>query len=670
MIELLQSTASSSARTGRKRGSSMQAREMPACAVSMAPHHSSRSYAEVHREGSFTVEETILSSSGADDDDASGDLHERSNSDDELEPTEESCCSTSSNDSSNDHTSRSAQDEDGYRCSDNSDEPGLWRPEASNAREQQSPYYDTHVDIGHETSLVSNTTHCVYPQPSHRKDASTLREEHRVPDAGLFLPSTEKSALLQSSVPRVSRGSSADSTLNYSDHHSVNDDPNTNRPHRHVAATLPCLSNLVSLVRLSRLLVIAGSLDEFRAKCVSTTPRITNLGTTRLPSEAVESDAVAEAGAEGLLESSGLVQNRKCVDQQGDEDASGRERRGLLRVKSTVRQVSTLPRCERAGDHHHKEEERARRSRRKLWTPGTTDAKVTEAEARLFPAATGGQLAVRPRRSAVGHPRAPLCARPPLSSSSLPSQPVVSHSTPSKQPLGTTTVASELTVFTSPTPRPPYKPTCPVPELTATAGNVLVLPPEAESTAAVGPSTTMLLMTNPGTTSSERPKKRTLIVIDGSNVAHRHGSATSKKFSSAGIQITLDYYLKRGFDAIAFVPEYVTSYKDVGDNRRLQKAGVKGNTASKIPDDVQLLRDLSDQGLLITTPPQDYDDSYIIQYAMNHGGFIVSNDRYRDHKRKESSEVRRWLKSHLISFTFISDEFMPNPDFVFPDDNV
>lgn len=118
--------------------------------------------------------------------------------------------------------------------------------------------------------------------------------------------------------------------------------------------------------------------------------------------------------------------------------------------------------------------------------------------------------------------------------------------------------------------------------------------------------------------------------------------------------------------AIAFVPEYVTSYKDVGDNKRLQKSGVKANTASKIPDDIQLLRDLSDQGLLITTPPQDYDDSYIIQYAMNHGGFIVSNDRFRDHKRKESSKVRNWLKTHLISFTFILDEFMPNPDFVFP----
>lgn len=37
--------------------------------------------------------------------------------------------------------------------------------------------------------------------------------------------------------------------------------------HQHLEAETPCLSNLVSLVRLSRLLVIAGTLDEFRLKC-------------------------------------------------------------------------------------------------------------------------------------------------------------------------------------------------------------------------------------------------------------------------------------------------------------------------------------------------------------------------------------------------------------------
>lgn len=42
------------------------------------------------------------------------------------------------------------------------------------------------------------------------------------------------------------------------------------------------------------------------------------------------------------------------------------------------------------------------------------------------------------------------------------------------------------------------------------------------------------------------PKR--LIVIDGSNVAHRYGGLLVKKFSSQGIQIAVDYYLSRGFE--------------------------------------------------------------------------------------------------------------------------
>ena len=29
-------------------------------------------------------------------------------------------------------------------------------------------------------------------------------------------------------------------------------------------------------------------------------------------------------------------------------------------------------------------------------------------------------------------------------------------------------------------------------------------------------------------------------------------------------------------------------------------------------------------------------------------------------------EADAWRRSHLISYTFIADEFLPNPEFVFP----
>lgn len=61
------------------------------------------------------------------------------------------------------------------------------------------------------------------------------------------------------------------------------------------------------------------------------------------------------------------------------------------------------------------------------------------------------------------------------------------------------------------------------------------------------------------------------------------------------------------------------------------------------------------------------DDSYCLEYARSHDAFLVSNDRYRDQFERitsgsERSDLRAWLKSHLVSFTFVSDEFLPNPD--------
>lgn len=48
--------------------------------------------------------------------------------------------------------------------------------------------------------------------------------------------------------------------------------------------------------------------------------------------------------------------------------------------------------------------------------------------------------------------------------------------------------------------------------------------------------------------------------------------------------------------------------------------------------------------------------------------------RYNDHIDKQKTEKdkaqdRRFIRDHCISFTFVRDEFMPNPDFVFPQDH-
>lgn len=58
---------------------------------------------------------------------------------------------------------------------------------------------------------------------------------------------------------------------------------------------------------------------------------------------------------------------------------------------------------------------------------------------------------------------------------------------------------------------------------------------------------------------------------------------------------------------------------------------------------------------MVSTPSQDYDDSYCISYARRENAFIVTNDKFRDYMRKletnpntNSAEIvnreKVWLK--------------------------
>jgi hypothetical protein len=60
-------------------------------------------------------------------------------------------------------------------------------------------------------------------------------------------------------------------------------------------------------------------------------------------------------------------------------------------------------------------------------------------------------------------------------------------------------------------------------------------------------------------------------------------------------------------------------------------------------------------GVMVSTPSQDYDDSYCISYARRENAFIVTNDKFRDYMRKletnpssnDPESVKRekaWLK--------------------------
>ncbi|KAL4086359.1 hypothetical protein PRIC1_014486 [Phytophthora ramorum] len=159
-----------------------------------------------------------------------------------------------------------------------------------------------------------------------------------------------------------------------------------------------------------------------------------------------------------------------------------------------------------------------------------------------------------------------------------------------------------------------------------------------------------------------------LIVIDAPNVAMRHGKG--KLFSCAGIELAVKYFQVLGHRVVAFIPDYMLQSDE---ERALRQEQGEVLTAAKIPDDVALLEHLVHKGVLIPTPPQDYDDSYSIQYAGLHDGYVVTNDLFRDHivnmvgPRERKVAMRAWLRAHQISYSWVRNEFLPNPNFRFPD---
>ena len=103
---------------------------------------------------------------------------------------------------------------------------------------------------------------------------------------------------------------------------------------------------------------------------------------------------------------------------------------------------------------------------------------------------------------------------------------------------------------------------------------------------------------------------------------------------------------------------------------------------------LEVLKDLKSQGLLVAAPPKDDDDAYALTIARREdtraqhrggGGFVLSCDMFRDAiNRDETTELRDWLTKGSgngpgrISFAFCDMgsyddygdremDFVPNP---------
>eukprot|EP00189_Rhodosorus_marinus_P008320 CAMPEP_0184754886 /NCGR_PEP_ID=MMETSP0315-20130426/44860_1 /TAXON_ID=101924 /ORGANISM="Rhodosorus marinus, Strain UTEX LB 2760" /LENGTH=442 /DNA_ID=CAMNT_0027234331 /DNA_START=565 /DNA_END=1893 /DNA_ORIENTATION=+ len=163
----------------------------------------------------------------------------------------------------------------------------------------------------------------------------------------------------------------------------------------------------------------------------------------------------------------------------------------------------------------------------------------------------------------------------------------------------------------------------------------------------------------PLTNADEVKESSLLFVVDGPNVAHRHGFGN---FSPKGMLCAHAYFTWHGFNCVVVVPD---------GQLRLQMMNESDSSMEADSNEVVLaLRKLVLKGDLVLTPREDYDDSYIVNYGMSKGAIVVSNDRYRDHLcqaeargKKFLELLTKYLKACRLSFAFRGDEFIPSPDF-------
>jgi hypothetical protein len=136
-----------------------------------------------------------------------------------------------------------------------------------------------------------------------------------------------------------------------------------------------------------------------------------------------------------------------------------------------------------------------------------------------------------------------------------------------------------------------------------------------------------------------------LVVLDGENIAWAHGQ--NAVFSPKGIAIAVDFFRKRGYRCVVFLPDY-----------RRKRADLPTVSASDA---------------LVFVPAGEYDDTFALGYAVGHDAILVTNDLLQDHldqfypdEGEAREALRKWLGSHRCSFTFVGDEFLPNPHFFLP----
>jgi len=119
-----------------------------------------------------------------------------------------------------------------------------------------------------------------------------------------------------------------------------------------------------------------------------------------------------------------------------------------------------------------------------------------------------------------------------------------------------------------------------------------------------------------------------MVVIDGNNVAY------SRKFQGKPMVENIELAIKY-FEPKTVVDIYVTSF------------------LVKFINNPCKFRKLINQGVINQVPQTFDDDKVILKFAYDYDDYIVSNDKFRNHKEYSVE----WIKNHRIGFSIRRNTF-------------
>lgn len=145
---------------------------------------------------------------------------------------------------------------------------------------------------------------------------------------------------------------------------------------------------------------------------------------------------------------------------------------------------------------------------------------------------------------------------------------------------------------------------------------------------AVGSSTYEELLAETRRQEAVRSGKPRMVVLDGMNVGMAHGLGS---FSVTGLSYAYEYFRERGNPVRIFLPRRMWGKASEEDRHSLDA--------------------LQTTGILFYVQNHAYDDLFIIKYASNNEGIILSNDLYRDVLQTHPDTVtQKWGVSGQFRF--------------------